>query len=131
MPNFVSHFRSSRRRMEADSSPDMESRLQPVWLYGILLLAALVALVTSCALKPKSTLVVGMELNYPPFEMVDPQGKPVGISVEMANEVGNVLTKDVQIQKMPFEGLIPALKTGKIDLIISSVTETPERGKAI
>ena len=130
MPNFVSHFRSSRQ-LEEDSSPGMESRLQTVWLYGILLLAALVALVTSCALKPKSTLVVGMELNYPPFEMVDPQGKPAGISVEMANELGNFLTKDVQIQNIPFEGLIPALKTGKIDLIISSMTETPERAKSI
>jgi len=72
-----------------------------------------------------------MELNYPPFEMVDPQGKPAGISVEMANELGKFLTKDVQIQNIPFDGLIPALKTGKIDLIISSMTETPERAKSI
>jgi polar amino acid transport system substrate-binding protein len=85
----------------------------------------------SCALKPKSTLIVGMELNYPPFEMVDPQGKPTGISVEMANELGKFLEKKVQIQNIPFDGLIPALKTGKIDLIISSMTETPERAKSI
>src|SRR5215470_78904 len=85
----------------------------------------------SCALKPKSTLVVGMELNYPPFEMVDPQGKPAGISVELAKELGKFLEKDVQIQNIPFDGLIPALKTGKIDLIISSMTETPERAKSI
>jgi polar amino acid transport system substrate-binding protein len=97
-------------------------------LSGVLLLAFLAV---SCALKPKSTLVVGMELNYPPFEMLDPQGKPTGISVEMANELGKFLDKHVQIQNIPFDGLIPALKTGKIDLIISSMTETPERAKSI
>ncbi len=32
---------------------------------------------------------------------------------------------------MRFSGLIPALKTGKIDLIISSMTETPERAQSI
>src|SRR5437899_10886429 len=114
-------FTRSRRREQADFHPGMESRPArgTVWLYGILLLSIL----TSCSLKPKSTLIVGMELNYPPFEMVDPQGKPTGISVEIANELGKFLEKDVQIQNIPFDGLIPALKTGKIDLIISSMTE--------
>jgi polar amino acid transport system substrate-binding protein len=97
-------------------------------LSGILLL---VILAPGCAPKSKSTLVVGMELNYPPFEMVDPQGRPAGISVEMASELGKFLDRDVQIQNIPFDGLIPALKTGKIDLIISSMTETPERAQSI
>ncbi len=97
-------------------------------LHGILLLAILAV---GCAPKSKSTLVVGMELNYPPFEMVDSQGHPAGISVEMANELGKSLNRDVQIQNIPFDGLIPALKTGKIDLIISSMTETPERRQSI
>jgi polar amino acid transport system substrate-binding protein len=72
-----------------------------------------------------------MELNYPPFEMIDPQGRPVGISVDMAYELGKFLEKEVQTQNIPFDGLIPALKTGKIDLIISSMTETPERAQSI
>jgi polar amino acid transport system substrate-binding protein len=97
-------------------------------LSGIVLLALLLA---GCAPKSKSTLVVGMELNYPPFEMIDPQGRPAGISVEMANELGKFIEKDVQIQNIPFDGLIPALKTGKIDLIISSMTETPQRAQSI
>jgi polar amino acid transport system substrate-binding protein len=100
------------------------------WLcfLSVIVLALLIA---GCAPKSKSALVVGMELNYPPFEMVNPQGQPAGISVEMANDLGKFLGKDVQIQNIPFDGLIPALKTGKIDLIISSMTETPERAKSI
>jgi polar amino acid transport system substrate-binding protein len=88
-------------------------------------------LVAGCSPNHKSTLVVGMELKYPPFEMVDTQRKPTGISVDMAYELGKFLRKTVRIENIPFDGLIPALKTGKIDLIISSMTETPERAKSI
>jgi polar amino acid transport system substrate-binding protein len=72
-----------------------------------------------------------MELNYPPFEMVDAQGKPAGISVEMTEAPGRFLRRRVQIGNIPFDGLIPALKTGKLDLIISSTTAKPEREASI
>ena len=75
--------------------------------------------------------MVGMELNYPPFEMVDPQGQPTGVSVDLANALGQHLQREVRIENIPFDGLIPALKTGKIDLIISSMTETPTRAQSI
>lgn len=72
-----------------------------------------------------------MELNYPPFEMVDATGKPSGISVEMAQALGRFIQREVRIENVPFDGLIPALKTGKIDLIISSMTATPQRAQSI
>lgn len=72
-----------------------------------------------------------MELNYPPFEQVDTQGKPAGVSVEMAQALGKFVGREVQIENIPFDGLIPALKTGKIDLIISSMTKTSERAQSI
>jgi len=76
-------------------------------------------------------LVIGMELNYPPFEMTDADGNPTGVGVDMAHALGAYLHRDIQIQNMPFEGLIPALKTGRIDLIISSMTATDERRQSI
>ena len=76
-------------------------------------------------------LLVGMDLAYPPFEMRDPQGHPTGISVDLANALGTHLHRAIEIQNIPFDGLIPALKTGKIDLIISSMTATPERAQSI
>lgn len=76
-------------------------------------------------------LIIGMELNYPPFEMTDPEGNPAGVGVDLAHALGEYLHRPVQIQNMPFEGLIPALKTGRIDLIISSMTATDERRKSI
>jgi polar amino acid transport system substrate-binding protein len=79
----------------------------------------------------KDTLIVGMELAYPPFEMTDEKGSPKGVSVDLANELGKALGKNIIIQNTSFDGLIPALKTGKIDLIISSMTITDERRQSV
>ena len=101
----------------------------------IVRLIATVALFTlscgSCYAAEQSTLTVGMELTYPPFEMTDKTGKPSGISVDLANDLGKALGKNVVIENIAFDGLIPALKTGKIDLIISSMTATEERARSI
>jgi polar amino acid transport system substrate-binding protein len=76
-------------------------------------------------------LEIGMELNYPPFEMTDASGTPCGVGVDMAHALADYLHRPLQIENMPFEGLIPALKTGRIELIISSMTATTERAKSI
>ncbi len=76
-------------------------------------------------------LVVGMELAYPPFELRDERGEPGGVSVDLARALGAHLGVPVEIQNLPFDGLIPALKTGRIDLVISSMTATPERANSI
>lgn len=79
----------------------------------------------------KEELVIGMELAYPPFETTDEKGNPTGLSVEMSEELGKYLGKKVKIENMAFNGLIPALQTKKIDLIISSMSITEERLKSI
>lgn len=98
------------------------------WLAG-LMLAILASSVI--AEEPAKPLVVGMELAYPPFEMTDTAGKPTGVSVDIANALGKSLGRPVVVQNMAFDGLIPALKTGKVDLVISSMTATAERAQSI
>jgi len=93
------------------------------------LLAAWVVVASACvAAEP---LRVGMELSYPPFEMTDQQGRPAGVSVRLAQALGDHLGRPVVIENIAFDGLIPALKTNKIDCVISSMTATPERAKSI
>ena len=84
-----------------------------------------------CSPKADHPLVVGMELAYPPFEMTDTNGQPSGVSVDLARDLGKFLHREVEIQNIRFEGLIPSLQTHKIDLIISSMTATPERSRTI
>ncbi len=79
----------------------------------------------------KKVLKVGMELAYPPFEMSDKDGTPSGVSVDFAKALGAHLGREVIIENIAWDGLIPSLKTGKVDLIISSMTITEERKKSI
>jgi polar amino acid transport system substrate-binding protein len=88
-------------------------------------------LLTGCGEKPEGRLIVGMEMAYPPFEMTDRHGHPAGVSVDLANAIGQYLGRPVEIQNTAFAGLIPSLQTHKIDLIISSMTATPERARSI
>lgn len=79
----------------------------------------------------KKVLKVGMELAYPPFEMSEKDGTPSGVSVDFAKALGTYLDREVVIENIAWDGLIPSLKTGKVDLIISSMTITDERKKSI
>lgn len=97
----------------------------------LLLALALLGLLCSCSKRSENTLVVGMELSYPPFEMTDTQGNPSGVSVDLAKALAAYLHKEVRIENIKFDGLIPSLKTGKIDCVISSMTANKERAKSI
>ncbi|ARU49758.1 transporter substrate-binding domain-containing protein [Sulfurospirillum diekertiae] len=89
------------------------------------------SLFTTFVNSAEKPLIVGMELQYPPFEMSDKDGTPSGVSVDLAKALGKYLGREVKIENIAWDGLIPSLKTGKIDLIISSMTITDERQKTI
>lgn len=76
-------------------------------------------------------LVVGMEMTYPPFEMRGPDNHPDGISVRMAEGLAESLGRPLELRDVEWNGIIPALQSGKIDIIISSMTRTPEREAVI
>lgn len=82
-------------------------------------------------LDTKDELVVGMSLDFPPFETIDADGNPTGIGVDMANDLGKALGKKIRIENMSRSALIPALQTKKVDLIIASMTITEERLQTI
>jgi len=98
----------------------------------LLPIAALAVLLAGCS-KPENdqTLTVGMDLSYPPFETIDQAGEPAGISPDLARDLGRHLGRKVKIENIPFVGLIPSLQTGRIDCIISSMTDTPARRETV
>ena len=100
-------------------------------LSTICLSIALLLSVPGCSNSPGKKLIVGMELSYPPFEMTDAQNRPAGVSPDLARAMAKQFGEELEIQNLPFDGLIPSLKTGKIHLIISSMTATPERAQSI
>ncbi len=102
------------------------------WSRRLFLAALGGALLLGCSSdRNDSVLVVGMDLSYPPFETIDENGRPAGISVVIAQGLADSLGRKLRIENMPFVGLIPSLQNGRIDCIISSMTDTPERRQSI
>lgn len=79
----------------------------------------------------RNKLIVGMEVKFFPFEYADEKGQPVGFDVEIAELAAKELGVELEIKDMEFSGLIPALQGGKIDMIISGMTRTLTRSKAV
>ena len=100
-------------------------------LTSLVLMMVLPVALGGCGGKKANELVVGMELSYQPFEMLDERGQPAGIGVDLARELAASLHKDLRIENISFDGLITALKTGRIDLIVSSMTVNEERKQSI
>ncbi len=78
-----------------------------------------------------SPLRIGTEPEYPPFEFVDENGELDGVSIQMAEALAASLGRPLEIETIKFDALILALKSGKIDCIISSMTANDERRKSI
>lgn len=90
-----------------------------------------IALISGCSSKASDKITVAMELAYPPFETKDDAGNPSGVSVDFAKAFGEYIGKEVEISNTAWDGLIPSLKTGKADLIISSMTITEKRKEEV
>ena len=74
----------------------------------------------------EKTLIIGMNPNFPPFEFT--QGEDyVGFDVDLSKAIAKKLGMKPEIKAMAFDGLIPALQSGQIDLIASGMDATPER----
>lgn len=77
------------------------------------------------------TLTVGMELAYPPFETKDDDGNPTGVSVSFMQDFADAYGYELEIEDMSFDGLIPAVQTGLVDCVMSSITITDEREETV
>ncbi len=81
---------------------------------------------------PKGKIVrVGTDPTAPPFSFYDENGKLVGFSVEIAEELCKRMGKRAEFVIVPFSSLIPSLLEKKIDLIASSMSDTPARRSAV
>ncbi len=73
------------------------------------------------------TLVVGMSGDQPPMNALNRQGKFMGFDVDLATALANAMRVDLKIEQYAFGDLLPALAEGKVDMIISGMSITPER----
>lgn len=107
------------------------------------LFAAILMTFTGLTVQADEYLRVGMEAAYAPFNWTqddDSNGAvPIegtnqyanGYDVQVAKKIAAALGKEPLVVKTKWEGLVPALTSGKIDLIIAGMSPTEERKKEI
>lgn len=84
----------------------------------------------AAAEKENTTFVVGMEPTFPPFEFTE-NDKYVGFDLDLAQAICDKMGVKMEVKSMGFDALIPALKSGQIDMIASGMDATPERAKQV
>jgi polar amino acid transport system substrate-binding protein len=93
---------------------------------------SLIAAVSSASgAADKEVVVVGTEGTYPPFEFYGSDNVLTGFDVELLALIGPKIGREVKFEDMAFDGLIPALLTGKIDIIAAALNATEERRKQV
>lgn len=92
-----------------------------------------VALLFGCLLSTvvsAETIVAGVEPSFPPWAYVK-KGKFKGIAVDGMRAIAQKEGLDIKFKDLPFPSLIPALVTGKIDMVVTGLLVTKKRAKAV
>lgn len=82
-------------------------------------------------LMTPGTLVVGMNLQFPPEMYLDDDNQPAGYDVDLLNALADELGVELQIQNLDFNGLIPGLQSKQFDLVSVGLTATEERQQVV
>ena len=75
--------------------------------------------------------MLGTEAQYAPFEFLDAEGNFAGCDIWLANKVADALGVELEVVDMAFDGIIPAVKAGQVDLGIAAFSVDEERAKEI
>ena len=84
--------------------------------------------------KPAATqkvLKIGTSADFSPFEFMDDKGKMTGFDVELMGALAKQMNRKLEMQNISFDGLIPALQKGDLDIAISGMTITEKRKESI
>lgn len=108
-----------------------------------LVFVSLVLLLSGCTEEDENVLVVGLECNYAPFNWTTASESSETVSIDQVNAycdgydvktasfIAQELEMELVIRKIEWDGLIPALLSGEIDVIIAGMSPTPERAETV
>lgn len=88
------------------------------------------AMLLALGLFAQDVYKVGLSPDFPPFEYIE-NGEIVGFEIDLVREIAKELDIKVEPVTMSFDGLIAALKVGKIDIIASGMSYTPKRAENV
>jgi arginine/ornithine transport system substrate-binding protein len=102
-------------------------------LNRLLLASASVVLasaIPAAAQPAQPVLRVGVEGNYPPFSKMGPDGQLSGFDIDIALALCQAMQVQCRLVQQEWDGMMPALRARKFDMIVASMTITDERRKA-
>ncbi|WP_028590822.1 ABC transporter substrate-binding protein/permease [Paenibacillus massiliensis] len=107
-------------------------RYAAIVLAAVMMILAVVPAYAADSTKQK--LVLGTSADFAPYEFhktIDGKDQIVGFDIEIAKEIAKDLDRELVIEDIGFDALLPALQSGRVDMVISGMTPTDERKRSI
>lgn len=112
------------------------------FLRGLLLSFAVASVFASGAVAPSQAqslkdiidsgkIKIGVNSAAPPFSIIDTSGGVKGYDVDTGNKIAEFLGVEVEFSAYATAARIPALESGKVDIVIATLTPTPARAKQV
>ncbi|MBL8830871.1 MAG: transporter substrate-binding domain-containing protein [Rhodospirillales bacterium] len=79
----------------------------------------------------KGEIVVGVDLTNAPWGFLDAQQQPAGFDPAYAQMLADKLGVKLKIERVTSPGRIPFLQSGRVDVILSTLSITAERAKQV
>lgn len=100
-------------------------------LITLLVAAALLAGLAVSALAADKKIVVATDTNFKPFSFKNSDGVYVGFDVEFWDAIAKKAGLDYDLQPMDFNGIIPGLQSGNIDVAVAGMSVKSAREEVI
>jgi glutamine transport system substrate-binding protein len=98
----------------------------------LVLLTSILVLPLSLFAADRPSLRVVTDPSFVPFEMLDREsGEMIGFDIDILREVARRAGFEYSLKTMSFNGIIPALQTGNVDIAIAGITITDKREKIV
>ncbi|MET4901182.1 ABC transporter substrate-binding protein [Paenarthrobacter sp. CC6] len=81
------------------------------------------------AIKDAGKLRIGLSPDFPPMEFRDSDKKLAGVDIDLQQKLGEVLGVQIEVVESPFDQLINSVQTGRVDMVMSGISDTVERQK--
>ncbi len=106
--------------------------MKPAWrFYGVLICTLLLfatAQVLASESEARTTIILGGDWNYPPYEFLNSDGQPDGFNTELTRAIADVMGMDVEIQLASWDDMRSRLNAGQVDAL-QGIVYSEQRAK--
>lgn len=113
------------------TTSNFSKTLRGMAVIGFMATGATIALSAPAYAQEQLVLKIGSEGAYPPYNLVKSDGTVAGFEIDIANALCDELKAKCEIIVQDWDGMIPALQSGKLDAVISSMSITPARKEQV